>query len=72
MNDQSNNMLSQINNERKIEARHIQFEKDADNLFKEIKILHDVILKNGFDDYKATIFSNTYFGAVLSSSLSLR
>jgi hypothetical protein len=38
-------------------------------LFKEIKILHNIATNNGFDEYQALVFSNTYLSAVLARNL---
>lgn len=63
-----NNLINDINNERKLEARCIQFRKDAMPIMKDLKTLYDVSIDEGFNEYQATVFTNTYFSAVLAGN----
>jgi hypothetical protein len=65
-------LINSINEERKLEAKQIQFKKDLMPIMKELKILYDTSTEVGFNEYQATVFSNTYFTAVLASNLNSR
>lgn len=67
-----NNLIADINNERRIEAKCIQFRKDVKPIINEMKILYDTGIEEGFNDYQATIFTNTYFSAILSNGINVR
>jgi hypothetical protein len=66
MMDAETNFINEINEERKIEAQYNKNKQDMLDAMKNMKLIYDSAIENGFNDNQATLFANTYFTVMVN------
>lgn len=61
--------VDKINAERKDEIKYNEKKTGTDYMMRDMKILYDSAIENGFNEYQAMVYANTYLSSILNYNM---
>jgi hypothetical protein len=69
MTDLEKEFVDKINAERKEEIKYNEKKIGIDYTMRDMKILYDSAIENGFNEYQAMVYTNTYMSSIINYNM---